>query len=133
MQGELESGQRHPYHEKQYARYFEVKCTTLRNTKAIAREEALAEDKRNYGYFTLVSDEVKEAVKALEIYRNKNLVEKAFDNLKQRLNLRRFAVSAQQSLDGKLFVQFIALSFLSSITRKMQQSKLGVTPPAPLQ
>ena len=84
----------------------------------------MAEAKRNYGYFVLLSNEVKDAVKALEIYRNKDLVEKAFHNLKERLNLRRMAVSSEQSLDGKLFVQFIALIFLSYITKKMQEKKL---------
>jgi uncharacterized protein YceK len=92
--------------------------------KAIAKEEALAEAKRNYGFFALLSNEIKDPVEALEIYRNKDLVEKAFDNLKERLNLRRVAVSSEQSLDGKLFVQFIALIFLSYITKKMQENKL---------
>ena len=124
LQAELESGQRHPDHEKQYARYFEIKSTPVRGTKVVAREEALAEVKLNYGYFALLSNELKDAVEALEIYRNKDLVEKAFDNLKERLNLRRLAVSSEQSLDGKLFVQFIALIFLSYITKKMQDNKL---------
>jgi len=123
-QEELESGQRHPDHEKQYARYFEVKSTPIRGTKVIAKEEALAEAKRNYGYFALLSNDVKDTVKALEIYRNKDLVEKAFDNLKERLNLRRMAVSSEKSLEGKLFVQFIALIFLSCITKKMQENNL---------
>ena len=82
------------------------------------------EAKRNYDYFALLSNEVKEPIKALEIYRNKDLVEKAFENLKERLNMRRFAVSSEQSLDGKLFVQFIGLIFLSHITKKMQESNL---------
>ncbi len=124
LQAELESGQRHPDHEKQYAKYFEVKSTPVRGTKVVAREEALSEAKRNYGYFALLSNEIKAAQEALEIYRNKDLVEKAFDNLKERLNLRRLAVSSEQSLDGKLFVQFIALIYLSYITRKMQENKM---------
>lgn len=123
-QEELESGQHNPDHEKQYAKYFEVKSTPVRGTKVMAKEEAIAEAKRNYGYFALLSNEIKDAVKALEIYRNKDLVEKAFDNLKERLNLRRVAVSSEQSLDGKLFVQFVALIFLSYITKKMQENKL---------
>ena len=123
-QGELESGRRHPDHEKQYAKYFDVKTTPVRGTKVIAKEDALTEAKRNYGYFALLSNEVKEPIKALEIYRNKDLVEKAFENLKERLNMRRFAVSSEQSLDGKLFVQFIGLIFLSHITKKMQESNL---------
>jgi transposase len=124
LQEELESGQRHPDHEKQYAKYFDVKTTPVRGTKDITKEEALAEAKRNYGYFVLLSNEIKEAVTALEIYRNKDLVERAFENLKERLNLRRMAVSSEQSLEGKLFVQFIALIFLSYITRKMQGNNL---------
>ena len=123
-QNELENGRRHPDHEKHYAKYFEVKTTPARGTKAIAKEEVLAETKRYYGYFALVSNDIKEAVPALEIYRNKDLVEKAFENLKERLNLRRVAVSSEQSLDGKLFVQFIALIYLSYITKKMQESNL---------
>lgn len=124
LQTELETGQRHPDHEKQYVKYFEVKTTPVRGTKVIAKEEALAEAKRNYGYFTLVSNEIKDPIKALEIYRNKDLVEKAFENLKERLNMRRMAVSSEQSLDGKLFVQFIALIYLSYITRRMQENNL---------
>ena len=77
-----------------------------------------------YGYFALLSNEIKDPLDALAIYRNKDMVEKAFENLKERLNVRRLAVSSEQSLDGKLFVQFIALIFLSHITRKMQESNL---------
>jgi transposase len=123
-QAELESGNRHPDHEKQYAKFFEVKTTPVRGIKVIAKQQALAEAKRYYGYFALLSNEVKDPVNALEIYRNKDLVEKGFNNLKERLNLRRMAVSSEHSLDGKLFVQFIALIYLSYITRKMQQTKL---------
>jgi len=123
-QEELESGRCHPDHEQQYAKYFEVKSTPVRGTKIIAKEEVLAAAKRNYGYFALLSNELKDAVEALEIYRNKDLVERAFDNLKERLNLRRVAVSSEQSLDGKFFVQFIALIFLFYITKKMKENNL---------
>ena len=123
-QKELETDERHPDNEKYYAKYFEIKSTPVRGTKVVAKEEAIADAKRNYGYFVLLSNEVKDAVKAIEIYRNKDLVEKAFHNLKERLHLRRVAVSSEQSLDGKLFVQFIALIFLSYIKKKMQDNNL---------
>ena len=124
LQNELESGQRHLDHEKQYANYFEVKTTPVRGIKVVANDAAMLEAKRNYGYFVLLSNDIKDAVTALEIYRNKDLVEKAFNNLKERLNMRRLSVSSEESLEGKLFVQFIALIFLSYITRKMQAEKL---------
>ncbi len=123
-QQELESGQRRPEHEKYYAKYFEVEHTPVRGTKVVAIEQALADIKRNYGYFALMSNDIQDAVQALEVYHNKDVVEKAFENLKERLNLRRLAVSSEQSLDGKLFVQFVALIYLSYITKKMQEKNL---------
>ena len=111
-------------HEQYYAKYFEVKHTPVRGTKVVAIEQALADTKRNYGYFALMSNDIQDAVQALEVYRNKDVVEKAFENLKERLNLRRLAVSSEQSLDGKLFVQFVALIYLSYITKKMQEKNL---------
>ncbi|MFA5654441.1 MAG: transposase, partial [Desulfomonilia bacterium] len=52
------------------------------------------------------------------------LVEKAFGNLKERLSMRRLLVSSEQSLDGKLFVQFVALIYLSCIKKAMQKNNL---------
>jgi transposase len=49
------------------------------------------------------------AGQTLSLYRNKDLVEKAVDNVKDRLDMRRMNVSSDLSPDGKLFVEFIAL------------------------
>jgi transposase len=124
LQEELLSDQRRPDHDALYAKYFEITDTPVRGIRVVAKEDALSEAKANFGYFALLSNELKDPVEALEVYRNKDLVEKAFDNLKERLNLRRLAVSSDQSLEGKLFVQFVALIYLSFITSKMQQTKL---------
>ena len=51
-------------------------------------------------------------------------MEKAFGNLKERLSMRRLLVSSEQSLDGKLFVQFVALIYLSCIKKAMQKNNL---------
>ncbi|MDP2644326.1 MAG: IS1634 family transposase [Desulfobacterales bacterium] len=125
LQAELESGKNNPEHDKLYAKYFDIKTTPVRGTKVAAREDAIAEARRGYGYFVLLSNEVREAIAALEIYRNKDLVEKAFGNLKERLNFNRTAVSSDQSLDGKLFVEFIALIYLSYLKKKMQDGNLS--------
>ena len=124
LQEDLESGTTHPEHDRLYAKYFDTTNTPVRGTKVIAREDALAHARKNYGFFVLLSNEVREPIAALEIYRNKDLVEKAFGNLKERLNFNRTAVSSDQSLDGKLFVEFIALIFLSYLKKKMQDGNL---------
>ena len=72
-------------------------------------EEGVASAKRYYGYFALMTNETMDAITALELYRNKDLIEKACSNLKKRLNMRRTLVSTERSLDGKLFIEFVAL------------------------
>ena len=54
----------------------------------------------------------------------KDVIEKAFGNIKERLNMRRLLVSSERSLDGKLFVEFVALIFMSYINKKMQEQEL---------
>ncbi len=124
LKEELESGLLNPAHEKQYNKYFETKTTPVKGTKAIANQSVIEEAQKNYGYFVLLSNEIKNSDEALDIYRNKDLVEKAFGNLKERLNLSRTLVSSDQRLDGKLFVEFLALIFLSYIKKKMQDKNL---------
>ena len=124
LRHELESGKRIPEHESQYAKYFLIKTTPKRGTQVIVKEDAVNKAKRYYGFFALASNETMDSVTALEIYRNKDVVEKAFGNLKERLNMRRMLVSSEQSLDGKLFVEFIALIYLSYIKKQMQDHDL---------
>jgi hypothetical protein len=124
LQKELQTGERKPENSKLYDKYFETHETPARGVTVIAKQEAIDEARRNYGYFALVSNEIKDPIKALDIYRNKDLVEKAFGNLKERLSMRRLLVSSEHSLDGKLFVQFVALIYLSCIKKAMQENKL---------
>lgn len=124
LRDELEAGKRLPEHEKQYAKYFDFRITPKHGAQAVINREAVAQAKRYYGYFSLISNETMDALTALELYRNKDVAEKAFGNLKERLNMRRTFVSSEQSLDGKLFVQFIALIFLSYIKKQMQITEL---------
>ena len=124
LRRELESGKRIPEHEDHYKKYFDVKTTPKRGTKATVREDVVLQAKKYFGFFVLLTNETMDAVTALEIYRNKDLVEKAFGNLKERLNLRRTLVSSEQSLDGKLFIEFVALIYLSYIKKQMQVSNL---------
>jgi transposase len=79
---------------------------------------------RNYGYFALLSNEVKNPFEALSLYRSKDIVEKGFGNLKERLNFRRMQISSELSLNGKLFVEFVALIYLSYVKKKMQDANL---------
>ncbi|MCK5849103.1 MAG: IS1634 family transposase [Caldisericia bacterium] len=124
LQRELQHKERNPVHETLYERYFHVSESPVRGVKILAKQEIINDSMKNYGYFALLSNEVKDPEEALNIYRSKDIVEKAFGNLKERLSMRRMLVSSEHSLNGKLFVQFIALIYLSSIKKRMQEQNL---------
>ena len=96
----------------------------MRGIQVTPKQDAMDKARIRYGFFILLSNEVKDAIAALELYRNRDVVEKAFGNLKDRLNGRRTLVSSDQSLEGKLFVEFIALIYLSYIKKKMEERDL---------
>ena len=121
---ELLSNTRKAEHEKDYGKYFEVKQTPLRGIRVKAKQTAMDHAKSRFGYFVLLSNEIKSPEMALEIYRNKDVVEKAFGNIKERLNCKRMLVSSDASLEGKLFVEFIALIYLSYIKKRMGDKNL---------
>lgn len=124
LHSDLEANDRQDYCAKDYDKYFIVTKSPKRGRKIKPREEAMREAAKNYGYFALLSNEVKDPFEALSLYRSKDIVEKAFGNLKDRLNFRRMQVSSELSLNGKLFVEFIALIYLSYVKKKMQDAKL---------
>lgn len=124
MKEELLADKRIPAHAAAYDKFFVVKKTPKRGIQVTVNEEACKKARTTYGFFVLISNEVKDPITALQLYRTRNVVERAFWNLKERLNCRRTLVSSESGLEGKLFVEFIALIYLSYIKKKMEEQKL---------
>ena len=127
LKNELLSGHRVPEHEKEYKKYFEIKEMPKRGVSLTVKQDAVDAAHERYGFFVLISNEVKDPVTALSLYRMRDVVEKAFWNVKERLNLRRTMTSSESSLEGKLFVEFVALIYLSYIQKKMEEKGLFAT------
>ena len=127
LKNELLSGHRVPEHEKEYKKYFEIKETPKRGISLTVKQDAVDAAHERYGFFVLISNEVKDPVTALCLYRMRDVVEKAFWNVKERLNLKRTMSSSESSLEGKLFVEFVALIYLSYIQKKMEEKGLFAT------
>jgi len=102
-----------PEHEKDYRKYFIIRETPKRGITLSYKQEAIDAARERYGFFVLISNEVKDPVTALSLYLMRDIVEKAFWNIKERLNLRRTLTSSESALEGKLFVEFVALIYLS--------------------
>lgn len=121
---ELQEGKLVEEHKKAYAQFFEVKDTPVRGRRVCHKEEEIKAARRYFGYFALITNEKMDAFMALHLYRMKDIVEKAFGNIKERLNLRRLLVKSEKNLDGKIFTEFVALILISHLDHKMKEANL---------
>lgn len=121
---ELRSGNRRDDHEPAYDKYFNVRETAKRGLNITYKEEAIRRAEKDYGYFVLMTNGIKEPAEALRIYRLRDLIEKTFGNLKERLDMRRMSVSSEENFEGKLFIQFVALELMSYIKKEMEANNL---------
>ena len=111
-------------HKKAYEQFFDVKTTPKRGRQVYYKEDAIKEARKYLGYFALITNETMDAFTALHLYRMKDVVKKAFGNIKERLNMRRLLVSSEKGLDGKIFTEFLALILISHLDYKMKESGL---------
>lgn len=127
LEEELRSGKRREEHEKSYLKYYDVASTPIRGIRIKPKQAAIDAARKNFGFFALLSNEIKDPVKAINIYRSKDLIEKAFSDLKDRLNMRRASVSSEENMEGKLFLQFVGLIYLSCVKQAMDKAGLFKT------
>jgi len=78
LYNDLSNNTQKEYRLKDYSRYFDVTETPKRGRKIKPREDAMRQVARNYGFFALLSNEIKEPFEALSLYRSKDIAEKAF-------------------------------------------------------
>jgi transposase len=95
-------------------------------TKTSARNEAkIKEYLSKLGFFIIISNKEnlsKEDV--LSFYRDKDKVEKIFDNTKNELNTNRLHSHSKTATEGRLFVKFISTILYQQITKVMKENDL---------
>lgn len=112
-------------HRKAYAKFFEVKDTPARGRQVYYKEDEIKAARKYIGYFALITNEKMDAFTALHLYRMKDIVEKGFCNIKEKLNMRHLlSKSEKKNLDGKIFNEFIALILISFLDHKIKETDL---------
>jgi transposase len=105
-----------------------LKFLTIRHAKkrlVIRRnEETIAHYLRYKGYVVIISNNLRDAYQTLNIYRSKDVVERAFDNIKNELDLKRLRVHSELAMTGRIFLCFLSLILHSWIDRRMQETHL---------
>lgn len=119
---ELISDRRVDEHEDAYKRFFRVTHTPKRGLKVEYLQEAITEARKHYvGFSAILTSKWKDAVETLNIYREKDIVEKAFDDLKNDLDMKRLRVQSPKRMNSRMFIQFIALILMSRIRRTLSR------------
>ena len=122
---ELESGKPVAEHQKAYDNFFIQKKTPKRGLQVSYNTEAISHHISRYaGFQGLLSNGIKDPVEAMRVYRDKDAVEKCFDDLKNSLDMKRLRMHQSATVDGRLFIQFIALILISALRQKMRTSGL---------
>lgn len=88
------------------------------------REGVVANELGNAGWLVVISNHVADAKEAIKIYREKDIVEKGFQRLKNSLDLARLRVHSENSMHSKVFVGFVSLILLSGIHSVMADKQL---------
>lgn len=81
--------------------------------------DAIDEEVENSGLFALVSTKKISCWQTLRAYKTRNCVEVAFKSGKQHANLETVRVHRDLALQGKMFVNFIALMLISGVLKRM--------------
>lgn len=77
------------------------------------------------GYLlVLTNDYNKTSEEILTLYRNKEAVENAFDDIKNELDLNRLKVHSNEAVEGKIFLVFLSLIFTSYIRNMIKKANL---------
>lgn len=76
------------------------------------------------GWMILISNRFSDSKEAIRIYREKDIVEKGFQRLKNCLDLGRLRVHSEKSMQNKVLIGFISLILLSCIHHVMVDQKL---------
>lgn len=95
-------------------------------------DEAIAQAKKYFGYFALISNQAMDTFTALENYRLREKIEELFAVQKGSLDGARPRTWYPDNLRGRQFVQFVSLGYYCFMTKKIKEVKarLGKDEPA---
>ena len=111
-----------------YSRYFDIRLTKSRHVRSYTmNEENMRKDVAKTGYFAILTNCLPPSrhslAEILDIYGMRDEQEKSFMFIKSEQDGRRLRTSKEQTADGRLFIQFVALILNCMIYRRFLASK----------
>ncbi|MDR2338595.1 MAG: transposase [Deltaproteobacteria bacterium] len=120
------SGQYVDRYTKDIEKYLQIKNSS-RNQYGInikIRDDIIDKELANTGWMVAISNFIKNPKTALKIYRSKDVVEKAFDRMKNCIDLGRLRIQSDTAIQNKIFISFISLILIARIHKVMLDQDL---------
>ncbi len=102
---------------------FLVVRRTAKGVKVDFRMDKIEEAKRYWGYFVLVSNEIRDPFEALKAYRAREKIEELFATCKESFDGRKPRTWHPENLYGRQFAQFIGLGYHCFLTKRVLDVK----------
>jgi hypothetical protein len=119
---ELNGGSFIAEHAALYGKYFkEIPNTDGTVSYGYDDEKISLSENRYSGYICIITDDMaKDATEILDIYRDKDGVEKIFDDIKNAQDCKRLGLQSRETMEGKMFVVFLASILMSEVRQRMK-------------
>ena len=91
------------------------------------RHDVISDELATAGWLVIISNHVDNADDAIQIYRDKDVVEKGFQRMKNCLDLARLRVHSDNAMQNRIFVGFIALIITAHIHKVMSENRMYTT------
>lgn len=110
-----------PARNLHYDRYFKINRTKDGGLGFIRDTEKINTIISRLGFFIIVETDFEvSSLDVLMVYRQRDVVEKSFDDLKNELDMKRLHCHNDETAEGKMFVAFFALILRSSMQNKLR-------------
>jgi transposase len=121
LQAELEKMSRSRRLTKRYTDYFMINEKSKDIFDYEVNGDKVDEKLSRAGFFILLSSKPElSSHDVLKIYRTRDVIEKHFDQFKNRMDFKRMRTHWNKSMEGKMFVGFIALVLRSALLCKVK-------------
>ena len=115
-----------PAAQKQIDSYLTVK-RTAKGVKVDFKVDEIEEAKRYWGYFVLVSNEIKDPFDALKAYRSREKIEELFATNKDSFDGRKPRTWYPENLYGRQFAQFVGLGYHCFLAKRILDVKKALS------
>lgn len=115
-----------PAAQKQIDSYLTVK-RTAKGVKVDFKMDGIEEAKCYWGYFVLVSNEIKDPFDALKAYRSREKIEELFATYKDSFDGRKPRTWYPENLYGRQFAQFVGLGYHCFLAKRILDVKKALS------